>query len=292
MTTTDDSRHVLDPRLAGHTGQLVRLASVRADTLVRAALPPGRTLRDLGILAVLADGPLSQAQLGTLLRVNRTVMISVIDGIEAADLLCRERDPADRRRYALRITDEGRAAVPRLHEAAMVADRELTSALDERQRGRLVTLLRSLVPDLVAPLPELIGTLPAFLLEQASQQLRTGSEQALTEQGIKPRCVRMLVALDAAQPCTQERLANAMSLAAPSIVAALDELRVNGLMLSDRNPSDRREQVLRLSGDGRRYLDDALRAEHAAQQRLAETIGSTEVDELNTLLSAVSTLSG
>jgi DNA-binding MarR family transcriptional regulator len=169
----------------------------------------------------------------------------------------------------------------------MVADRELTAPLGRRQRGRLVTLLRSLVGDLVAPLPELIGTLPAFLLEQASQRLRASSEQALTDQGIKPRCVRMLVALDAAQPCTQERLANAMSLAAPSIVAALEELRVNGLMLSDRNPNDRREQVLRLSDDGRHYLDDALHAEHAAQHRLADTIGATEVDELNALLSAL-----
>ena len=256
---------------------------MRADALLRTALPPERTLRDLGVLAVLADGPLSQAQVGALLHVNRTVMISVIDDIEAAGLVRRERDPADRRRYALRITDEGRAAVPHLHEAAITAERQLTASLNGAQRRRLGSLLRRLVPDLPAPVAPLLG----FLLDQATQQLRASSEQALTEQGIKPRCVRMLVALDAAQPCTQERLANAMSLAAPSIVAALDELRVNGLMLSDRNPSDRREQVLRLSGDGRRYLGDALRAEHAAQHRLAKTVGAAEIDELNTLLSKV-----
>jgi DNA-binding MarR family transcriptional regulator len=281
MTTTDAQQ--LDHRIAGHTGQLIRLASVRADALLRAALPPDRTPRDLGVLAVLADGPLSQARLGTLLHVNRTVMISVIDDIEAAGLVRRERDPADRRRYALRITEEGRAAVPLLREAAVLAERELTASLTGGQRRRLGVLLRLLVPDLPAPIAMLLG----FLLEQATQRLRAGSEAALTERGLKPRCVRMLVALDAAQPCTQERLANAMSLAAPSIVAALDELRANGLMLSDRNPSDRREQVLRLSENGRDYLADALRAEQAAQHRLAETIGAAEIDELNSLLAKV-----
>lgn len=281
MTAIDDPLRALDPRLADHTSYLARAAVVRAESCLRAALPPGHTLRDLAVLTVLAVRPLSQSQLGTLLHVNRTVMISVIDGIEAAGYACRDRDPADRRRYALRITDEGRAALPRLHAAVTEAEGHLAAP------RRLNELLRRVVPDLVDMLPAELTARTAFLLEHVSQQLRARSEQALTGRGMKPRCVRMLVALDATQPCTQERLAGAMSVAAPTIVGALDELHVNGLIERNRNPSDRREHVLRLSTDGRRYLADALHAEDAEQEHLADRLGAEETEELNTLLAAL-----
>jgi DNA-binding MarR family transcriptional regulator len=273
----------IDPRLATHTSYLAREAAVRAESCLRLALPPGHTPRDLAVLTVLAARSLSQSQLGTLLHVNRTVMISVIDGIEAAGYACRDRDPADRRRYALRITDAGRAALPRLHAAATTAERQLAIP------RRLNELLRLVVPDLVDTLPAELTARTAFLLDHVSQQLRARSEQALTSRGMKPRCVRMLVALDATQPCTQERLAGAMSVAAPTIVGALDELHVNGLIERNRNPSDRREHVLRLSTDGRNYLSDARHAEDTEQERLAGLLGAKETLELNTLLAAIVT---
>ncbi|MDR0342905.1 MAG: MarR family transcriptional regulator [Nocardiopsaceae bacterium] len=287
MTTVAGPLGMLDPRLADHTGHLARLVAVRAEACLQASLPAGRGLRDLAVLAVLAESPSSQAQLGTLLHVNRTVMISVIDGIEAAGLVRRERDPADRRRYALRITEEGTAALPELNAAATRADRSLTAPLHHEQHRRLIGLLRRVVPGEAQALPGTLTSLAVFLIGQVSQQLRARSERALRGRGIKPRCVRMLVALDAAQPCTQERLARAMSLAPPTIVSALDELRADGLMLSARNPDDRREHVLRLSEDGKHYLADALLAERAAQHQLAEMLGTGETGELNALLTAL-----
>jgi DNA-binding MarR family transcriptional regulator len=287
MTTTGVTRGRLDPRLADHTGHLARLVAVRAGACLDSELPAGCGVRDLGVLAVLAESPSSQARLGTLLHVNRTVMISVIDAMEAADLVRRERDPADRRRYALRITREGTAVLPDLNRAATQADRLLTAPLGHGQHGRLTGLLQRVVPDLAQSLPDNLTSLPVFLIDHVSQRLRARSERTLQDRGIKPRCVRMLVALDAAQPCTQERLAHAMSLAPPTIVGALDELRANGLMASARNPEDRREHVLQLSEDGMRYLADALRAEQVAQHQLAELLGTGETAELNALLTAL-----
>jgi DNA-binding MarR family transcriptional regulator len=287
MTTTDDSPGSLDPRLAHHTGHLARLVAVRADACLQAELPPGRTARDLAVLAVLAEGPLSQAQLGTLLRVNRTVMISVIDGIEAAGFARREHDPADRRRYALRLTDNGATALPNLYAAAERADRALTEPLRPEQHVQLAELLRRVIADLVKPLPSTLAALPCLLIDHVSQRLRARSELALLECGVKPRCVRMLTALDAAQPCTQERLASVMSLAPPTIVGALDELRANGLMLRERDPDDRRKHILRLSESGKVYLADALLAEQSAQQQLADSLGQQDTAELNTLLSSL-----
>jgi DNA-binding MarR family transcriptional regulator len=289
MTAIDDTRGMLDPRLADHTGHLARLVAVRAKACLQAAMPAGRGLRALGVLAVLAESPSSQAQLGTLLHINRTVMISVIDGIEAAGLVRRERDPADRRRYALRITEAGRAALPELTAAATRADQSLTAPLRHEQHGRLTELLQRILPGPAQPLPDTLTSLAVFQIARVSQQLRARSERALRERGLKPRCVRMLAALDVAQPCTQERLAHSMSLAPPTIVGALDELRADGLMLSARNPDDRRQHVLRLSEDGRNYLAAALRAERAAQHQLAEMLGTRETEELNALLTALLT---
>jgi DNA-binding MarR family transcriptional regulator len=277
MTAIDDPS-ALDPRLASHTSYLAREAFVRAESCLRGVLPAGHTLRDLAVLSVLAVRPLSQSQLGALLHVNRTVMVSVIDGIEAAGYACRDRDPADRRRYALRITSEGRAALPLLRTAALRCP---------AGPGRLTELLRRVVPDLVETLPAELTTLTAFLLEHVSQQLRARSEQALTSRGMKARCVRMLVALDAAAPCTQERLAARMSVTAPTIVGALDELHVNGLIERERNPEDRREHVLRLSPNGHRYLADALHAEDTAQEQLTGLLGTEETLELNSLLATL-----
>ena len=115
MTATDTSQGEppsgaatwIEHRLATNTGYLAHLASLRADQFTRTLLPPGRDTRDLAVLSVLAEGTVSQARLGDLLDVNRTVMITVIDRLERGGLVLRERDPADRRRYALRITQDG-----------------------------------------------------------------------------------------------------------------------------------------------------------------------------------------
>ncbi|WP_433242886.1 MarR family winged helix-turn-helix transcriptional regulator [Streptosporangium sp. CA-135522] len=292
MTLTEDAgagivRMPTEPRLAGYTGHLAHLASLRADRSLLAALPSGRSLRDLDMLGVLAERPLSQARLGSLLEVNRTVMISVIDGLETAGLVCRERDSADRRRYALRLTADGVTALGRMRESARNADETLTAAMGPAGRGRLHELLRPIVADLVDALPEPIIGRTGFLLDRVSRRLRGRREQALRELGIEPRCVRMLAALDSAQPCTQERLAGAMGVTGPTIVHAIDDYHAAGLILRDRNPEDRREHVLRLTPEGEDYLTEALKTEDGVQRDLARLLGEPETIELNALLAAL-----
>jgi DNA-binding MarR family transcriptional regulator len=106
----------------------------------------------------------------------------------------------------------------------------------------------------------------------------------LQKHGLAPRCVRLLLALEADQPCPQEQLARSLALAAPSIVGDLDEMHTHDLILRERNPADRRAYVLRLSPSGQRYLADALAVEHAAQRALEQALGRAEVHELNHLL--------
>jgi DNA-binding MarR family transcriptional regulator len=235
-------------------------------------LPPGRTPRELAILCVLAEGPVSQARLGNLLEVNRTVMIAVIDELEAAGLVRRQRDPEDRRRYALRITDAGIGALKRMRESVGGAELTFTAAVGDAGARRLTQLL---------------AAQSWFLLDHATGRLRRRRELAMRAIGLEPRCVGMLVALDSAQPCTQERLAERMGVTGPTIVSAVDELHSAGLIYRDRNPADRRAHVLRLTPGGEEYLAAALKAEDGAQRDLSTALGPAETAELNTLLMTV-----
>jgi DNA-binding MarR family transcriptional regulator len=273
--------------MAGYTGYLARLAAQRATVAVQAVLPPGRTPRELAILCVLAEGPVSQARLGNLLEVNRTVMIAVIDELEAAGLVRRQRDPEDRRRYALRITDAGIGALKRMRESVGGAELTFTAAVGDAGARRLTQLLGMIVPELSGGVPSWLAAQSWFLLDHATGRLRRRRELAMRAIGLEPRCVGMLVALDSAQPCTQERLAERMGVTGPTIVSAVDELHSAGLIYRDRNPADRRAHVLRLTPGGEEYLAAALKAEDGAQRDLSTALGPAETAELNTLLMTV-----
>lgn len=279
----------IEPRLAGYTGYLAHLGSLRAERCSRTALPPGRDTRDLAVLSILAEEARSQAEIGVLLDVNRTVMISVIDRLEAAGLVRRERDPADRRRYALRITTDGRTVLERMREASRHAEQALTAPLTEAGLRKLNELLRLIAPDEPGSFPASLSSLTGFLLGRASRRLRVDREKAMRRLGLEPRCVRMLVPLDSAQPCTQERLAGLLGVTSPTIIQSIDEMHASGLIQRERNPADRREHQLRLTPGGEAYLDQALQAEDHAQDQLASLLGAAETAELNDLLIVIAT---
>ncbi|MFJ9143544.1 MarR family winged helix-turn-helix transcriptional regulator [Streptomyces griseus] len=94
------------------------------------------------VLKMLNDvGPCSQQELSEQLRIDRSVMVGRIDGLEDSGLVRRERHPRDRRAYAVTLTPEAGPApaeaeggVPRL------LDRDFGSltAAERRTLTRLV----------------------------------------------------------------------------------------------------------------------------------------------------------
>ena len=104
--------------------------------------PLGLTVKRFGALATLAErGALAQNELGEQLGIDRTTMVSLVDDLERAGHVARERNPADRRAYVIELTAQGEAA--RREAAARLerVERELLSPLSAAERRRFIELL-------------------------------------------------------------------------------------------------------------------------------------------------------
>ena len=103
---------------------------------------PVEARSDFAVLAALDEhGPLSQADLGRLLGLDRNNVNGIVVRLDTARALTREPDPSDRRRNVVTITDAGRARFEDLRERAAVVQAELLAGLDDGQRETLVSLL-------------------------------------------------------------------------------------------------------------------------------------------------------
>jgi len=79
------------------------------------------------------------------MRVDRTTMVAVVDELERNGFVERERDPDDRRAYALRANSQGRRVLRRADEAARRADAEFLAPIPTADRRQLKNLLRRLI---------------------------------------------------------------------------------------------------------------------------------------------------
>jgi DNA-binding MarR family transcriptional regulator len=97
---------------------------------------------DYALLAALDEyGPLSQAELGRRLGVDRNDVNGVVNRLEAARHVDRETDPADRRRNIITITRAGTTYLDGLVVHAEDVQNELLHALDAGERQQLTSLL-------------------------------------------------------------------------------------------------------------------------------------------------------
>jgi DNA-binding MarR family transcriptional regulator len=142
-----DDRDDLPPAMADRLGFLLGRAHIAHRQVAEVALAPlGLAPRQFGALALLADeGPLSQQRLGERMGVDRTTMVALVDGLERGGLVERERNPDDRRAYALRATPRGRSVLGRAAAAVERAEEEFLASIPARDARRLKQILRKLI---------------------------------------------------------------------------------------------------------------------------------------------------
>jgi DNA-binding MarR family transcriptional regulator len=277
----------LSPALACYVGFLLRRAHVRARYCAATVIPEPHRPRHVAVLAMLHEcGPLSQRELGLRANVNRTIMVKVVDELEAHGLVVRERNPADRRSYALAPTKHGLAILRALTQALALGEAQLTAALTEAEHARLNELLRRLLraDSAESAITLSLGTLTGYLIAQAHYQLRRRSEHRLAPLHLALRQFGALAAIAAEAPCSQQRIATILGVSPPAVLAIIDELAEAGLVRRTRNPVDRRAYQLTLTDAGRDRLQAAHHALAGEQAGIVRRLGADSEAELRALL--------
>ena len=107
---------------------------------------------EFAILHQLYDaGPISQQALGRALRIHASNLVALIDRLESDGSLIRRRDPDDRRRYLLELTDAGVRRLADAQRAAQSAEADMLSPPTPAERERLRGYLARLAGHSCAP---------------------------------------------------------------------------------------------------------------------------------------------
>ncbi|ROO87774.1 DNA-binding MarR family transcriptional regulator [Actinocorallia herbida] len=90
--------------------------------------------------------PCPQEQLARYLHLTEPAVASLIEELVRAGIVSRGQDPHDRRRYALQLTDLGRARMPVVREALESMERYIDDVLGPDRAQELRALLTKLLP--------------------------------------------------------------------------------------------------------------------------------------------------
>lgn len=115
--------------------------SVTQTRMKRALGAAGLTPRHAMTLMHLEDGPISQRALAERLEVDPSVLVGILNDLEGEGLAERRRDPADRRRHNVAITEAGGAALHKTNTALDEVESGIFAGLSAAERDLLRGLL-------------------------------------------------------------------------------------------------------------------------------------------------------
>ena len=143
--TSRDSQRLLDER-ASSEGLLLAMLGQHAMRHLRAAhAASGLSPRQFHLLGLLHDrGPLTQRELGVAMDVDPSILVTLLNPLEASGYVSRDRDPVDRRRHVVTLSPTGHRQLDRAAQAQRLAEDELLAGLTGAQRRQLRELLVAL----------------------------------------------------------------------------------------------------------------------------------------------------
>jgi DNA-binding MarR family transcriptional regulator len=116
--------------------------------------------RQFHLLGLLHDrGAMGQSELGQTTGTDPSILVTMLNPLEADGLICRERDPRDRRRHLVTLTPAGEQHLNRATDAQREAENALFIGLDDEQREQLRQLLLA-VQDGLGHEPSRRGSVP------------------------------------------------------------------------------------------------------------------------------------
>jgi DNA-binding MarR family transcriptional regulator len=125
-------------------GLLLALLGQEARARFRKSLQPLHlSAQQFMVLAQLeVMGPTSQAAVADALRIDYSNLAAVTAELCGRGVLNRKRDPEDRRRYLLELTEEGSALLADANRLVLEGERDMLAVLDESEQAQLLSLLR------------------------------------------------------------------------------------------------------------------------------------------------------
>jgi DNA-binding MarR family transcriptional regulator len=117
----------------------------------------GLRLKQFMVLGYVRDhgnGGVSQQELETAMLIDANAVVLLLNELEAAGMSVRKRDPHDRRRHLVEITESGKAALDRAERAREGLEEEILAELSPEERATLRKLLRRVLDGLLRAVPE------------------------------------------------------------------------------------------------------------------------------------------
>ena len=142
----EDDTHPSLGILPGLLGYQLRHANLRVvGGFAERIAPYGLTAAQFGLLVLVGANPgATQAVLARAFRANRSVMVRLIDKLEAAGLVDRRPRPGDRRSNAIVPTGRGTRLLERLTREVRAYEDAVTASLSREETETLLALLRRL----------------------------------------------------------------------------------------------------------------------------------------------------
>jgi MarR family transcriptional regulator, lower aerobic nicotinate degradation pathway regulator len=127
------------------------------------------------------------------------------------------------------------------------------------------------------------------LIMRAASLVRLSVVERLASQGISARQLAVLDALAEIGPLTQQEVGALLAIDRTTVVALIDGLEADGLVVREPHPNDRRAYALTLTDRGRTVTAGSLRILVEAESQFLAPLNQVESDQFRSYLRRLAT---